>query len=367
MSKIKDVIILGAGASASGGAPVQSQLLGEYAKQVLSRSDYFKGSTDKYESRDKQLKDFFNNLWGIDISKKLVEKDIFPTFEECMGILDLAIFFEDKIANLEKEKLIEIRESLVYLIAKALFYSLNSYFDLHTPLLKKFEKSGKLDSVGFISLNYDIIIDNAIMKEYGTNSVDYGFNPDYEITTQNQILDYSIPLYKLHGSLNWLHCPECKTINVSPFEKQASIVYVSRKFCSVCNSKLETTIVPPTFYKDLTKDYLRTVYKKAEELLVSSKNIFVCGYSFPDADMHIKYLLKKAELMSSDSPNVYIINFSDRKRKEFSKNNLTRIEDEFDRIRRFFRSKENVHYTKLSFEDFCKKGKVEQNDLIDFS
>lgn len=80
-----------------------------------------------------------------------------------------------------------------------------------------------------------------------------------------------------------------------------------------------------------------------------AKRIFFCGYSFPDADIHIKYLLKRAEVNSGTDPAIFVIN------KHEPQSNGQR-EAEKQRYLRFFKNKAKVKFTNISFEEFCKDG-----------
>jgi hypothetical protein len=73
-----------------------------------------------------------------------------------------------------------------------------------------------------------------------------------------------------------------------------------------------------------------------------------CGYSFPDADVHIRYLLKRIEVNRQQTPDVYIVNEHQGKNE-----NSRRMEQE--RYMRFFRDKSKIHWTPLSFEEFCER------------
>ncbi|MHA1250930.1 MAG: hypothetical protein ACTSRP_13135 [Candidatus Helarchaeota archaeon] len=65
--------------------------------------------------------------------------------------------------------------------------------------------------------------------------------------------------------------------------------------------------------------------------------------------MHIKYLLKRAELFNNKTPRIYIINNHKNK-------SITQREREIQRFKRFFKDKDKIIYTDLSFEDFAKNG-----------
>src|SRR5262245_35024467 len=77
---IRNVIFLGAGASAADGAPLQNDLLREYF-------------TPRHKSQtpmDLQLREFFRAFYDRDTSDVEAETQ-FPTFEEVLGTLELAL------------------------------------------------------------------------------------------------------------------------------------------------------------------------------------------------------------------------------------------------------------------------------------
>ena len=78
------------------------------------------------------------------------------------------------------------------------------------------------------------------------------------------------------------------------------------------------------------------------------KKIIFCGYSFPDADIHIKYLLKRLELGKNNPLEVIVINHFEGKRDDIMK------DMEKERYIRFFKNYECINYTDMSFEKFCE-------------
>jgi hypothetical protein len=72
-------------------------------------------------------------------------------------------------------------------------------------------------------------------------------------------------------------------------------------------------------------------------------HIVFCGYSFPDADIHIKYLLKRAQTNRNLPLRITVIN--DHPGKKASEK-----QQEQDRYKRFLGN--TIRYTANSFEDF---------------
>ena len=75
-------IFLGAGASAAENLPIQNELFSQYFKYILPKN--------KNEKMNRELVKFFRDLFFIDVENKDVENINFPTFEEVLGVLDLA-------------------------------------------------------------------------------------------------------------------------------------------------------------------------------------------------------------------------------------------------------------------------------------
>lgn len=350
---MKNVIFLGAGASKADGAPLQNELFREYfcmrkAKKHNMNIDLYEGINEKYALIDEKIeniiKDFFENFFGMNSS---LENSIYPTFEEVLGMLDLAIsrkeyFFQIcKTYNLDSikvENYQSIRLSLLLAMSEIIDYKLDkSDGHIHSKLISNLHD---INNISFISTNYDILIDNAIVRN-GLN-IDYGFN-----LSVNKVQRDVISLCKIHGSLNWLYCPVCKNIVTTNNEKgvlRLSSNLIDAK-CPKCGSLMEAIIIPPSFFKDYQNLYLSNVWHNTESQLVDVDKVIFCGYSFPDADIYIKYLIKKAEILNQNNITYYIVNNHNGK-------SIEDIKIEKMRYERFINNRNKVIYTDLSFEDF---------------
>jgi len=345
---ISDVILLGAGASKSEGAPLQNQLFNEFFKYYR---EVLKGKIwSLSEEQEKLIIEYFKNFWGIDVNNYENQKVKFPTFEECLSILDLAYFRGESFKGYSKKKINAVRNALIFLIAKILDEKLRGKITHHRNLVNRLKKERKFRQTAFISLNYDIIIDNILADLHPEYHLDY----DIEFVNFERENDWTRPeesksvlLLKIHGSLNWLYCPTCNHIERTP--RKATEAFYKEKSCGDCNTPMKPVIIPPTFYKELTNPFVQKIVLKADKVLRNIGRIFICGYSFPDADMHIKYLLKRAERFKGITPEIYIINNHQGKTEQ-------QKGEEKQRFMRFFKDKEKVHYTDLSFEKFARTG-----------
>ena len=344
-------IFLGAGASKAEGAPLQGELFRDYFS-----SDLFKNSRDEM---DRELATFFALMFQIDVDNGDMTKIKFPTFEEVLGLTDLAIMRKESFRNFDIEnratnsgRLRFIAQYLVFLVAKVLDDKLRGHAKFHRQLVSALSNANKLRNVVFVSTNYDILIDNALMEEKpnGTD-LDYGVefrNFESLGDRSRPALDRRVQLFKPHGSLNWLFCPTCNDLEITPAEKgvvtRLLVSSFARASCPHCQSVYAPLIVPPTFYKDLSNVFLSAIWNRTDVALRKVNHIIFCGYSFPDADIHIKYLLKRAQTNRNDTLRFTVINHYDHKDPKV-------VEEEKYRYTRFLGGK--VNYTAMSFENFA--------------
>lgn len=342
--RIDEVIFLGAGASAADGAPTQNRLF----------NDYFEHGPHT-DAMSTNLSLFFKDFFGIDTGNNLNSTD-FPTFEEVLGILEIALNRYESFKNYplmpQNPKVQNVREQLIFLIARILKDKLQASRPAHDALVARLKRESRLRTTAFISLNYDILIDNALTDIHDIIDLDYGIQftnfarkHDWHKPRPNR----STKLFKLHGSLNWLYCPTCISLTITPKDKSVSTIAETPKPCSSCWTIMIPIIIPPTFFKVMSNHFLQQIWRETEKVLMTTKRIVFCGYSFPDADVHIKYLLKRAEVNRGTTPDIYIFNNHGRKKDEIK-------QQEKERYERFFSEKRKVSYLDKSFEDFCNDG-----------
>lgn len=345
---VDTAIFLGAGASKADGAPLQGELFWQYFSSRL-----YKDSADEM---DRELVTFFLQMFQIDVDAD-VSKVSFPTFEEVLGLTDLAILRKEAFRNFDIEnraansgRLRFIAQYLVFLVAKVLDSKLEARPTSHRKLVTALHAGAELKNVVFVSTNYDILIDNAL-TEAQAHGIDLNYGVDFRNFDRpndwkRPRLDSRVSLFKPHGSLNWLFCPTCNELEITPKEKGVVtrlITDFAHAACPLCGSVYSPLIVPPTFYKDLNNVFLSSIWNHTDVTLRKVKHIIFCGYSFPDADIHIKYLLKRAQTNRDAPLRITVINNHPSKKP-------SDIEQEQDRYKRFLGS--NVNYTNKSFEDF---------------
>jgi hypothetical protein len=126
MNSVDSVIILGAGASFSDGAPLQKDLIKEFCSTATLRklelSNRGTIPTVNLNEAEKiqlnQIEKYFDLFWGADLLSPFDQKFSYPTFEDCLGILDIAKNRNENFKLKNREELNIFRNSLIFLIAK---------------------------------------------------------------------------------------------------------------------------------------------------------------------------------------------------------------------------------------------------------
>lgn len=349
---IKTAIFLGAGASKADKAPIQSELFNDYfniPSHVLNRNP---------QGMNEEIKSFFMDIFNINVDKH--DKKEYPTFEEVLGMIDLAELRNESFRNYQlensfgfNERIRKMRLYFVLLMARVLDYKLRQTNHVHEKLVQQLDRLDLLSNTCFISTNYDILIDNALSNlyrsNYGKKELDYSIdftNFDKPNDWKRPSVD-AIKLLKLHGSLNWLYCPSCSSVTLTQYEKGIMSLLEDRHQakCDNCNTIRMPIIVPPTFYKDMSNIFLSSVWNKAEKYLSQVDHIVFCGYSLPDADIHIKYLLKRIQTNRNGNLRITVLN-------HFSGKSFTYMNEEIRRYLKFFGVQ--VEYLPFGFEDFAE-------------
>lgn len=288
--------------------PLQEDLLSTYFKFRLN--DNLRGDLEQY------FRDFFN------INFNNIDNVEFPTFEESLGILELAIEKEETYGpNNPLNKLRKLRNYLVLSMGIAIENCNLNGNNSHNRLIKKLFRRGHFvqDEYGFINFNYDILLDKALIKILDKGIyVDYGINFTNEKIAKGSFEKWESPIdkknvnyLKPHGSFNWMCCPTCNSIYItgggdrkSGFFKTGYLHKIEH--CLKEESELYCVIEPPSYFKKYRNIYLQLIWNKAYDLLSEADKIIFIGYSFPEADIWFKYLLKRS--CYRKQKNIIVIN-----------------------------------------------------------
>ena len=267
------VFIIGSGASAGYGAPTFSDFF-DKAKQIMD---------DKKADVDKER---FGTV--IDVHKKC-----FPSFniEQFYSLLELE---EELGGDVCEKPASELKKDTLYLISATIKHSLKDEMSEDiSEFIKNLEDDSGYSDVTIINLNWDLLFDSYFFENYMRINYGYDVVTDLDDPNNNKCKSLSsLKILKLHGSLNWLVCPECIKDDKEIFFVREYIISESHeedRNCPYvhCGCQLEPLIVPPVFTK-LTKDPkyepMKKIWKSAEDSLVEAERIYIMGYSFPVTD-----------------------------------------------------------------------------------
>lgn len=319
----KTVYILGAGFSIPAGGPTQAQIM----ENIWNIS-----SPDFAVERRNSLKHFLQTVLNVDEQKVQLE-DIYTPIDRCLA---------DGVA-LRGQNLVQMtkhREDLGYLISLAIKKCFDSRPSVDSEYAQTFaaflvnkasvratkalttdsaQKAKDHDPFAIISLNWDVLLDNALNKELRKRHpiIKGDYDPfgvvDYccyisSIQAHDQRVrsglwtlgcrGYNVKLLKLHGSMNWLQCPNCQRLFVGFDDKHVIPNYESPQKCRHCkkhdnDAHWRGAMVMPTFIKDLSNFQIKLIWQNAGVELMEARKLVFIGYSLPSADFEFRQLLSR--------------------------------------------------------------------------
>ena len=327
----RNVYILGAGFSVAAGAPVMAnffdamqecffsgilddsdknafQFALEFRKEMASASDNFVVDLENLEQ-------LFGHLEMQITAGKRTSQHRRQFIQAVLRTLELKIrpsrkrddeaFLHDGLAS-GAYRILELAKKTPF---ESLFPSSDAWiYHLFAVMVAKTHlgASGKGDSI--ITFNYDLLLDQAFTEIRVPVAYHNGIN---STTSDYPHFAYAanikVPLYKLHGSANWIHCDKhdrnyCAPPMPPPANPPYSLLRSSRMACPECNKPNmkpvsgnpddhTPLIVPPTWNKAAWQIGLESVWKAAIEDLSSAGRIIVIGFSLPETDLFFRYLL----------------------------------------------------------------------------
>jgi len=306
----RDVLfVFGAGASISDGCPLQKDLLPE-----ILYEDY----------GDSEL---VNLVKKFIITNFDTENDNYPSLESVFGYLDYFISKKESLkGGYSTIQIISIKETLIRLIHHRISET-KTRRGIYKKFLECINKVNK--NVSIITMNYDTLLDesfdflypNQALIDYCINFMNYedydkidAFNwwdnPREPVSVWGNKIPTPIKIIKIHGSLNWKYCNCCNQVLLTPWD--TAIDLISQGFkgrigascenpekivfdlkCPNDQTPFDTFIVPPSHIKELNHPAISKLFDEAALEIRKTKKIIFVGYSFPEADVHIKALFKK--------------------------------------------------------------------------
>lgn len=305
--------LFGAGASISTGIPLTKQFLPRLIQ-------------DPIDDRLLGLKSFIQEFFSESLTL-----GTYPKFEQVLSLLDIAINEDHYISNKYHHKYLrQLRSDLDYLTWKMLEQSsTDDNFNIFNQFIDKTPASSL-----FLSLNYDTLIDHSIVRKY--HNINYGiqFSKVHSSIDLNRN-NLSPTLLKLHGSINWLFCPNCQTFYCYLGNHEIRKIFnQSPEVCHYDQAYLKGILISPTWRKNYNLAPISLMWIKAGKLLRDVKKITFVGYSLSDIDMKVIYLLKRSLFNNRHNPCIEVVDpdptekVFDRYRRIFGK--ITPIRQTFE-------------------------------------
>jgi NAD-dependent SIR2 family protein deacetylase len=277
-----------------------------------------------------------------------IASEVNVTLEDLFTIFDKVILGHEHFQLYSVDSIVTIHKALRVCIIFLLSHQCAQIRTQVNTISKLFSKkifdmrvvSSRFDDVlSIITMNWDSLLEKELFQlcqDYNSNNHRIKIYPDlcfYDdsynknnkrpVSTQVKAKGYrNIKLLKLHGSINWLNCPYCGRIYVDYEEDIALNELALDCSCPKCKEssmsgkspQMHSTLITPTFLKDLNDLHLKNIWHNALIDLIEADKIIFIGYSFPDADFEMRCLLKKAVqpntnievvLHHSDNPEYY--------------------------------------------------------------
>jgi hypothetical protein len=298
----RNVVLLGAGASARAGVPL--------LKDFLRTANTIRISGSLSEE-DRALFDLVfrarDALTTINSKSRLD----FDNFEEIYSAFDMASLI-GRLGDLDEKSVLNLPSAMSRVITVTIEKSTKLPvsgdiqnqkvlpplpYDHFVKTIMPYIRGGQ---ISILSFNYDLAIDYALY--FNGVGFDYGFGVPPNTSRKMDLL-------KLHGSLNWGRCSgqTCKKIVIwsledyfkqfrwSPFidvdevRLELASKLCSRTHCHPETLEIDPVLIPPTWNKGGFHRELSGVWGKAAHHLAEAENIYVIGYSFPASDQFFKY------------------------------------------------------------------------------
>ena len=294
------VLILGAGASKKAGAPLMAEFLdvahelwktGQVSDEDGSFQTVFKGLGTLQRVHSKSQLDIQN------------VESVFASFEMARTLGRFVDYPVEEIPSLVES----MRTVIVRTIEKTLVFPVRSTAVMPPSPYEAFshriqvlrENARPRQKVAVITFNYDLAIDYSLLQR--RIPIDYALGP--ESSDGNE----AVPVLKLHGSINWGWCNECRktiawmmkdylvTANLQVWPETTGVrLPVGSQLATykAHGHDLEGTpvIIPPTWNKAEYRRNLESVWSRAAHELADAENIFVFGYSMPPTDEFFRFL-----------------------------------------------------------------------------
>jgi hypothetical protein len=219
--------------------------------------------------------------------------------------------------------------------------------------LDEFVRRADLRASAFVSMNWDTVLEETFTSNYPDLDLFYGVGiqsaklPESgdTVTRASAHGNTRLKIVKMHGSVNWMYCDNCRrTFSFPPRQsRRISDRLLSARdledirnvlsqmgrsensfrlpepgawHCYECQGvALGTRLATFSYRKALDFPMFQTSWRLAEQYLREASRWVFFGYSLPGADFEFKHLLKRIELSRNNPPEVVLITGGDAAKK----------------------------------------------------
>ena len=323
----KTVYVLGAGFSREAGCPLQAEILYRifsFKIENLSISDDPFNIATYFDHSRRSVLEFIERVFPHGVN---------PSLEDVYTLLDQTIETRCDCAPFTWQQLEEVRinlnRTILFIFHWTTARSGSPQHDFYRSIasdliLVRLEQGQKGDPFSIISLNWDSLLEDdlywCIEQVSGHHLLDIDYccytTPMYKggyhqpSPTQKAIGIYNLKILKLHGSANWLICPNCRRLFTGIGEQRTVWeLYLQKRACPLCQRTeeaakplevkppgpiLEPYFVTPTYLKRFENPHILMTWHNAFIELSEADEIIFIGYSLPESDYHIRTLLRRA-------------------------------------------------------------------------
>jgi len=308
----KPVFILGAGATSACGGPLTNEILPAAINGHMAHDDRQTAVEDREELLG-LARAFLNDCFNVPLGGT-VTKDQCPSLPMVLSMLRRSEEMNKPLGAWAGERLVKARRAIEYAlfaVIEATLQRIPAEHRYHLEMLEPLYRRGVEPTV--VSLNYDVIVDNAMFSLSDGCPPDYGVDiatPAYAGIRQRGTFGR---LLKIHGSLNWLYCEECQRLDLFVSEglrglrtsKALDDLYHSTPFNDAyscrgtpcrnagCGGFVSPILITPTYVKDYENPHVARVWAAAEEAMKASDRAVFIGYSLPTDDVEVALLFKR--------------------------------------------------------------------------
>jgi hypothetical protein len=276
----------------------------------LKRNVLF-GSESRWEAEHTALREYLGELYpGLEDLLSVPDPPVswYPPVTDALSLTDHLIASEKALRKgVGVAELINLRLLIERAVVDTLTPSGESpEADDRLHLVERFTSwaFSVNEPLSVVSTNYDTICDFALLEKAHklglADRVDFGMS--WRHVTHGGVVHRlaapSLSILKLHGSLNWLHCPACDCIyinrkgNINRLGFYDKIVDANTCHCGY--APLRPVIVAPSFAREIRNSNVFSVWQSALEALRRADSWILAGYSLPSEDYSIRAILQRA-------------------------------------------------------------------------